>query len=153
MTEATMQTFLPYMDFVATARVLDRRRLGKQRVEVIQILNALAGRSRGWQQHPCTRMWRGHSNALVCYGLAICDAWCARGYRDTCRETITGQFDPAIPLIFPAWLGDGQVHSAYRAALLLKEPLHYEQFGWTESPAPFAAWPVPALHASANPAA
>lgn len=28
-----MQTFLPYQNFVASARVLDRQRLGKQRVE------------------------------------------------------------------------------------------------------------------------
>ena len=28
-----MQTFLPYEDFRASARVLDRQRLGKQRVE------------------------------------------------------------------------------------------------------------------------
>jgi Pyrimidine dimer DNA glycosylase len=36
-----MQTFLPYPDFVACARVLDSRRLGKQRVEALQILRAL----------------------------------------------------------------------------------------------------------------
>ena len=36
-----MQTFLPYADFERTAAVLDVRRLGKQRVEVLQICNAL----------------------------------------------------------------------------------------------------------------
>ena len=36
-----MQTFLPFPDFVASARSLDRLRLGKQRVETLQILNAL----------------------------------------------------------------------------------------------------------------
>ncbi|MDQ1681515.1 MAG: hypothetical protein QOH99_56, partial [Frankiaceae bacterium] len=35
-----MQTFLPYADFGASARVLDDRRLGKQRVETLQILRA-----------------------------------------------------------------------------------------------------------------
>ena len=33
-----MQTFLPYPDFARSAAVLDRQRLGKQRVEVLQIL-------------------------------------------------------------------------------------------------------------------
>ncbi|HYN29619.1 MAG TPA: pyrimidine dimer DNA glycosylase/endonuclease V [Dermatophilaceae bacterium] len=36
-----MQTFAPYADFEATARALDAKRLGKQRVEVIQIVRAL----------------------------------------------------------------------------------------------------------------
>lgn len=36
-----MQTFLPYKDFAECARVLDDKRLGKQRVECLQILNAL----------------------------------------------------------------------------------------------------------------
>lgn len=36
-----MQTFLPYADFAECARVLDDKRLGKQRVECLQILKAL----------------------------------------------------------------------------------------------------------------
>ena len=36
-----MQTFLPYRGFTESARVLDTRRLGKQRVETIQVLRAL----------------------------------------------------------------------------------------------------------------
>lgn len=36
-----MQTFLPYSNFSASARVLDDKRLGKQRVECLQILKAL----------------------------------------------------------------------------------------------------------------
>lgn len=36
-----VQTFLPYEDFDKTASVLDRSRLGKQRVETLQLLKAL----------------------------------------------------------------------------------------------------------------
>jgi hypothetical protein len=36
-----MQTFLPYPDFAKSAAVLDNKRLGKQRVECLQILTAL----------------------------------------------------------------------------------------------------------------
>ena len=36
-----MQTFLPYADFARCAAVLDPRRLGKQRVEVLQIMRAI----------------------------------------------------------------------------------------------------------------
>jgi len=36
-----MQTFLPYPDFERSARALDLKRLGKQRVECIQVLRGL----------------------------------------------------------------------------------------------------------------
>lgn len=36
-----MQTFLPYPDFAESASVLDRQRLGKQRVETLQVMKAL----------------------------------------------------------------------------------------------------------------
>lgn len=38
-----MQTFLPYADFEESAFVLDTRRLGKQRVETLQIMQSLFG--------------------------------------------------------------------------------------------------------------
>ena len=38
-----MQTFLPYPSFEESAKVLDWRRLGKQRVEGMQIINAISG--------------------------------------------------------------------------------------------------------------
>ena len=36
-----MQTFLPYSNFQKTAEVLDYRRLGKQRVEGMQIIKTI----------------------------------------------------------------------------------------------------------------
>lgn len=36
-----MQTFLPYSDFTKSAQCLDNRRLGKQRVECLQILQTI----------------------------------------------------------------------------------------------------------------
>ena len=43
-----MQTFLPYPDFAASAAALDTRRLGKQRVEALQVLRALTRVTYGW---------------------------------------------------------------------------------------------------------
>lgn len=53
-----MQTFLPYTDPEKCARVLDNKRLGKQRVEAIQILNVLLGvtQTKGWRNHPAVKM-------------------------------------------------------------------------------------------------
>jgi len=43
-----MQTFLPFPDFQQSAAVLDRARLGKQRVEALQTLRALVIPEYGW---------------------------------------------------------------------------------------------------------
>jgi Pyrimidine dimer DNA glycosylase len=44
-----MQTFLPFPSFEESARVLDNKRLGKQRVETMQILKALTLPTYGWK--------------------------------------------------------------------------------------------------------
>ena len=56
-----MQTFLPDKSFVNSSRILDYRRLGKQRVEARQIYNILIGntKSNAWRNHPAVLMWRG----------------------------------------------------------------------------------------------
>jgi len=41
-----MQTFLPYPDFEASLRALDYRRLGKQRLEALQLIRAISGACR-----------------------------------------------------------------------------------------------------------
>ena len=69
-----MQTFLPFESFRESAKVLDDRRLGKQRVEALQIIKAITGQKRldgkpykGWLNHPCSVMWRPYVNALKHY--------------------------------------------------------------------------------------
>ena len=131
-----MQTFLPYDSYTETAKCLDYRRLGKQRVETLQILRALSGESRGWVNHPATRMWRGHRVHLISYGITICEEWIARGYKDTCGEKILAYLDAAYAAderYAPSWLGDTSLHASHRSNLLRKFSEHYSQFGWTES--------------------
>ena len=136
-----MQTFLPYPDFGRSARALDRLRLGKQRVEVLQILRALAGESRGWRNHPAVRMWEGHERALARYGLAMIHEWVCRGYRDTCREKILdlGARFPEESEEDPEWLGDAVFHASHRSALARKKPEHYP---WDPEEVPEYVWPI-----------
>lgn len=131
-----MQTFLPYPDFVASARCLDYRRLGKQRVEAYQILRALLGESKGWINHPATKMWDGYEAALAGYMNAMIDEWIARGYRNTMAWRGT------CGLILPPWFGKEEFHASHRSNLLRKDPVHYGQFGWTEPPDLPYVWPV-----------
>lgn len=130
-----MQTFLPYEDFEQSAKCLDMRRLGKQRVEVLQLLNALMGRSKGWVNHPAAKMWRGREYWLAIYGMVVCREWIDRGYRDTCMNKIASLYGMAEKCMKPDWLGDPEFHASHRSVLLAKDPVWYGNFGWTEQPA------------------
>lgn len=132
-----MQTFVPYADFAQSARVLDTKRLGKQRVEVIQIVRALTVPGYAWASHPAVLMWKGYEEALGSYGLAMCDEWLRRGFDDTCAGTIAADLATAgverlrsYPELaeagaLPPWLFDESVQRSHRSSLVRKEPTHY----------------------------
>ncbi|NHA68498.1 MSMEG_6728 family protein [Phycicoccus flavus] len=132
-----MQTFLPHADFRASARVLDDKRLGKQRVETLQIVRALTVPGYGWANHPAVLMWRGHLEALGRYGLTMCEEWVGRGHADTCAETIVADLavagvgrirayrDLAAAGGLPPWLLDRDLRLSHRSALVRKDPDHY----------------------------
>jgi hypothetical protein len=121
-----VNTFLPYADFIESAKALDYRRLGKQRVEAWQILNALRGQTKGWTNHPITKMWRGHERALCEYGIAICDEWIKRGYKDTMRERFIAIHSELPDTGLPLWLGDKAVHRSHKSNLKRKDSNHYQ---------------------------
>jgi hypothetical protein len=145
-----MQTFLPSSSFARSARVLDQRRLGKQRVEALQIYRALTRPTYGWQHHPAVKMWRGYEEALVAYGVAICDEWIRRGHADTVRATLVEEFgrEPrtqaelrAIGLL-PPWIGKRSFHAWHRSKLMGKDPAWYRRW-YPDVPAGLPdAWPV-----------
>ncbi len=120
-----MQTFLPYASFTESAQVLDRQRLGKQRVETWQILNALDGKTKGWVSHPVTKMWRGYEYALCEYGIEICLEWIARGYQDCMLERFVTRISEVEDWDYPAWLGIEDLHLSHRSNLVRKFPEHY----------------------------
>lgn len=132
-----MQTFLPYADFARSAAVLDQRRLGKQRVEVIQVVRALTVPGYAWRHHPAALMWEGYEEALGAYGVAVVEAWRALGFGDTCEPTIRAdlassgvmtirvQDELAAAGALPPWLGDEALHRSHRSALVRKDPGRY----------------------------
>ncbi|WEH39680.1 MSMEG_6728 family protein [Streptomyces sp. AM 2-1-1] len=135
-----MQTFLPYPDFRRSALVLDARRLGKQRVEALQVLRGLTVPGYGWRHHPAVRMWTGYEEALVRYGLDVCEAWTEGGRTDTCAATllvdlaahrelpgvrVRSEEELAGAGELPPWLGDEAFHLSHRSALVRKAPDHY----------------------------
>jgi len=137
-----MQTFLPYEDFAMTAQVLDRQRLGKQRVETLQVLNALSNPDYGWNNHPAVKMWRGHRGSLMTYQEAICNEWTSRGYKDTCLEKsrlIVADI-PASEWSLPYWMGNQELHLSHRSNLVRKLPEHYGTIWDVPNDLPYV-WP------------
>jgi hypothetical protein len=107
-----MQTFLPYLNFEQALNTLDYRRLGKQRVEGLQLwllnnklnptgeftswLEGYAERREkpelleprtGWINHPVAVMWRGYEDLLAIYTNTSIKVWIDRGYNST-METL-----------------------------------------------------------------
>ena len=126
-----MQTFIPEKSFENSVRVLDRQRLGKQRVETLQIMNALAGKSKGWTNHPATRMWRGAEFGLLIYQSATCEEWRRRGYKDTCYNKTLAVFNECFAdndVMYPHWWGDNRVHDSHKSALVFENPVWYNHF-------------------------
>ena len=130
-----MQTFLPLPSFVDSAKVLDYRRLGKQRVECMQLLKALRG-GKGWSNHPAAKMWRGYEEALETYMAACINEWVLRGYKNTMT---TKEYNGCK---LPPWFGDHDFHASHRSNLLRKDRNYYSQFGWFETSDLPYVWPV-----------
>lgn len=150
-----MQTFLPYPDFERSARVLDSKRLGKQRVECIQVVRGLVRPGYGWRRHPAVLMWKGHEEALGRYALTCCAVWTELGFADTCAATITADLATAgVTRIrtqpeledagaLPSWLGEQRFHLSHRSSLLRKDPGHYaEKFPGDPDDLDYV-WPAP----------
>lgn len=135
-----MQTFVPYPDFSLSAASLDKKRLGKQRVETLQILNCIVVGKRGWSNHPAVRMWKQNPAGLSAYGVAVCQAWIDMGFKDTCLGKISELVSPD-PLDLPDWWNDERVHSSHRSNLLRKDFDFYSSFGWVDDPDAPYFWP------------
>jgi len=131
-----MQTFLPYANFGKSVQCLDYKRLGKQRVEAMQIINTLVHGSR-WANHPAVLMWWGYENALRLYMNKCIHEWIRRGYNNTMQIA-----EVTEPVEMPPWFGNEKFHASHRSNLLRKNHEWYGQFGWSETDQLPYVWPI-----------
>jgi len=151
-----MQTFLPYTSYKESAKCLDRMRLGKQRVEALQLLNTFKSdySKKGWLNHPARKMWQNNVLSLAAYGVIVCNEWISRGYKDTCKQKIIDtvsdifehQFFESEIIKFglsdcPKWLNESFTES-HRSNLLRKNKEWYSQFNWKVSNNLKYIWPA-----------
>ena len=119
-----MQTFLPFANFAASAKILDSKRLGKQRVEAKQIFEALRkGPGAPWYNHPAVQQWKGYEEILKSYYNAMLKEWISRGFENTMEFLKIAPTTDVYPL--PWWLGNENFHRSHRARLIFKNPAHY----------------------------
>ena len=121
-----MQTFLPYKSFQQSVSVLDYRRLGKQRVEAMQLLKSIYLEDYGWSNHPASKMWKDYPEALQYYMNVCIDEWVSRGYNNTMQKAKVN----TETLKFPTWLGDDRLHDSHKSNLLSKDRDFYVQYNW-----------------------
>lgn len=145
-----MQTWLPIYvprDAIATYRasaaVLDDRRLIAQANEAIVVLRQCSGvpipwTGAGWRNVALTRAWRPYAGHLAAYGYCVCSEIAARGHTKSPHWGLFRRIHYTLPDIPPPWLG--LVAPRCRANLLAKNPGHYGQYGWTETPAIGQIW-------------
>jgi hypothetical protein len=128
-----MQTFLPYHNFYDSLACLDYRRLGKQRVEAMQLVNSTLKLAQdpnakvGWSNHPARTMWTGYLDALKLYHNLAIEEWVRRGYKNNMQLYVLPS-----QITLPHWVGNERLHASHRSNLLRKDPVHYGQFGWAE---------------------
>ena len=114
--------FLPYASIEKTAKTLDNKRLGKQRVEAFQIINVIENPNpKGWRNHPAVKMVYWYPNFVKHYCNIMIDEWISRGFKNTMKKyEITGK------IIYPWWFGNEDFHYSHQASLLRKDNKYYK---------------------------
>lgn len=127
-----MQVFMPFGLNRNSMNCLDNKRLGKQRVECLQILNALQGKSKGWRHHPATLMFYGAEEALKIMGDWAIAEWIRRGYTNNMEPFShhpVGIMASVPPEFWPEWWCEEdlaeRVIESHKLNLLKKDYNHY----------------------------
>lgn len=122
-----MQIFLPYKNFVTSAKMLDDRRLAQQRLDIIEVLNTLANGDGKYINHPVVKAWAGYEDVLAIYGMFVSNEYRSRGFEDELLDVFCTLVDELCggDLYMPSWLGDEEFHSKHRKVLLKARPAYY----------------------------
>jgi hypothetical protein len=87
-----VNTFIITENLSDTFKLLDSKKLGKQRLEAKQIIEILERIDNGeditniaYASHPAAKMWIGYTNALKAYYNLCVFEWINRGYNNTMK--------------------------------------------------------------------
>lgn len=140
--DSIMQTFLPSVNAITTARWLDNKRLNKQILECYQILNVLSGKSPtgGWRNHPAVLMWKGYERGLWQYVQAMVREAKLRGIRtenneanlNRLKDMCWNQWGEIKPSFWDDTIKVMRLTTTHKANLFDKDPLYYAKFGYAK---------------------
>jgi hypothetical protein len=141
-----MMTFITDFDQKITAKNLDNKRLGKQRVEAIQIASCLLLKETKWKNHPAVKMWKGYESYLIkIYLYEILQEWSNRGFKnDKCLNHFNILFLQVLnkKVIIPTWLNQKFINS-HKSNLIRKNPEYYQPiFGYSIPNNISYIWPI-----------
>ncbi len=116
--------FIPYSDPIEIAKILDYKRLGKQRVEARQILSIITGEAKwtAWRNHPAVLMWKPYISELKYYYDIMVLEWVKRGYVNHMPLYGIGKIE------MPWFMYCKPILDSHKATLLRKNHDHYKQF-------------------------
>lgn len=127
------QTFITDHDMRQSAQNLDDKRLGKQRVEAIQIGYCLLIAENNWKNHPAVKMWNGWEPFLVYQYLRdTMLEWDKRGFQNLKCLDHFSKLDLAVRVRYgrncivekPTWITDAFILS-HKSNLIRKNPKFY----------------------------
>lgn len=121
-----MQVFIPVANVSQSLRLLDKRRLGKQRVEAKQLIDTILNRPmsngkprKGWYNHPAAVMCREYLPFLIYYYNQSLTIFAERGGNNNKLK-----YEPQVgELRLPWWWDNDDVHASHRGRLLFKGKL------------------------------
>lgn len=123
-----VQVFLPYESASLSIEKLDLIRLGKQREEILEILEAITNPRAIYQLHPTVTAWRPFAGTLCSIGMMSCVEYKRRRGVDTAlKDFFEYMDDPGVGTawVTPPWFGDLDFHQAHRSRLIRKKPDNY----------------------------
>jgi hypothetical protein len=122
-----INTFIPFANIKKCAKVLDQKRLLKQRIEAYQIINIIQKRKNGekcgFMNHPAVIMWENNVNALKLYCNEMIKESINRGFNNTMKL-----YDIKDKIVYPWWWGYSHIHYSHQASLLRKNPDYYIKY-------------------------
>lgn len=124
-----MQVFLPSPVYSESLLFLDKKRLGKQRVEAKQLIDTILGRPmangqvrKGWHNHPAAVMYRRHIDSLINYYNLSLSAFSAAGGKNN-KLAVENYVHDRQHISYPWWLGIEEIHASHRGRLKFKGKL------------------------------
>lgn len=121
-----VNTFLIHEDYTQIAKLLDYKRLGKQRVECKQLITIIENyynknyTKTGWKTHPATLMWLNDLNELKKYANCMIREWIHRGYKNTMETYIITEQTKK-----PWFVKSRDIRYTHMASLMRKDPAYY----------------------------